>query len=335
MPRDFLRKIEWVDLPIEVRSPRDIRSAAVLRAAGMLEAIVPPEPFDERSVGTILKITPLGRAELRRDADGGRPLGKESLARPPVHLSLAPFSVFPLLPSASCSAHYRGGRKKNAGHQRSNGQQAFRRHVYSCLDVQRIGLQEKCRRLRGSGTKIASMFFQSHLLAGRTSIANHRRGAESSEQFGHCLHINSRQAGAALSLNGKVQKRDCRQQRQDCDEQPEFTSEAAAKVGARIVHYSTSLFASVLSRRVNFLSCEFSQRYNAGIASKWAMDTRRPNESSAKTTNGNAAVSTKARITLSVPDMPPPNHLIKPLPGPMFYCGWTMAPRSFQVDAYY
>lgn len=76
MPRDFLRKIEWVDLPIEVRSPRDIRSAAVLRAAGMLEAIVPPEPFDERSVGTILKITPLGRAELRRDADGGRPLGK-------------------------------------------------------------------------------------------------------------------------------------------------------------------------------------------------------------------------------------------------------------------
>jgi hypothetical protein len=76
MPRDLLRRIERVALPMEVRSPRDIRSAAVLRAAGMLEAIVPPEPFDEMSVGTILKITSLGRAELRRDDDGLRPLGR-------------------------------------------------------------------------------------------------------------------------------------------------------------------------------------------------------------------------------------------------------------------
>lgn len=70
MPRDFLRKIERVPLPIEVRNPRDIRSVAVLRAAGILEAIVPPEPFDDLSVSTVLKITPLGRAELKRDSEG-------------------------------------------------------------------------------------------------------------------------------------------------------------------------------------------------------------------------------------------------------------------------
>jgi hypothetical protein len=68
MPREFLRRIERVPLPIEVRTPQDIRNAAVLRAAGMLEAIVPREPLDDGSSGTILKITPLGRAELKRDA---------------------------------------------------------------------------------------------------------------------------------------------------------------------------------------------------------------------------------------------------------------------------
>lgn len=70
MPRGFLRKIEHVPLPIEVADPRDIRNAAVLCAAGMLEAIVPPEPFDDGSTSTILKITPLGRLELKRDAAG-------------------------------------------------------------------------------------------------------------------------------------------------------------------------------------------------------------------------------------------------------------------------
>jgi hypothetical protein len=69
MPKDFLRRIERVPLPLEIRNPKDIRSAAVLRAAGMLEAIVPPEPFDDGSISTILQITPLGRAELKRDAE--------------------------------------------------------------------------------------------------------------------------------------------------------------------------------------------------------------------------------------------------------------------------
>ncbi len=69
MAKDFLRKIEHATLPIELRNPQDIRSAAVLRAAGMLEAILPPEPFDAHSTGTILSITPLGRAELGRNTD--------------------------------------------------------------------------------------------------------------------------------------------------------------------------------------------------------------------------------------------------------------------------
>ncbi|MGJ7568388.1 hypothetical protein ACSFBM_31360 [Variovorax sp. GB1R11] len=71
MAKDFLRKIEHAALPIEVRNPQDIRNAAILRAAGMLEAILPPEPFDAHSTGTILRITPLGRAELRRDTNTG------------------------------------------------------------------------------------------------------------------------------------------------------------------------------------------------------------------------------------------------------------------------
>lgn len=69
MARDFLRKIEHAAFPIEAREPQDIRNAAVLRAAGMLEAILPPEPFDAHSAGTILGITPLGRAELRCQTD--------------------------------------------------------------------------------------------------------------------------------------------------------------------------------------------------------------------------------------------------------------------------
>lgn len=69
MPKDFLRRIEHVPLPMEVQNPQDIHSAAVLRAAGMLEATLPLEPFDDGSTGIILKITPLGRAELRRGAE--------------------------------------------------------------------------------------------------------------------------------------------------------------------------------------------------------------------------------------------------------------------------
>jgi hypothetical protein len=66
MARDFLRKIAHLPLPIEIRQPGDMRSVSVLRAAGMLEAIVPSEPFDDKSTGTVLRITPLGYAELER-----------------------------------------------------------------------------------------------------------------------------------------------------------------------------------------------------------------------------------------------------------------------------
>lgn len=70
MPRELLRRISRVSLPTEVRDSQDIRNAAVLRAAGMVEAVLPPEPFVNGHTGTILKITPLGRAELKRDAEG-------------------------------------------------------------------------------------------------------------------------------------------------------------------------------------------------------------------------------------------------------------------------
>ncbi|MGJ7615657.1 MULTISPECIES: hypothetical protein [unclassified Variovorax] len=71
MPLDYLRKIEHVGLPLLVDDENDIRCIAVLLAAGLLDAAVPPPSAGGEADGVQLpavvkKITPLGRAELSR-----------------------------------------------------------------------------------------------------------------------------------------------------------------------------------------------------------------------------------------------------------------------------
>jgi hypothetical protein len=78
MPFDYLRKIENLDLPLIVDDEGDIRCVAVLVAAGMVDAAVPPpsareEPDGVQLPAVVKKITPLGRAELMRSRRLQRP----------------------------------------------------------------------------------------------------------------------------------------------------------------------------------------------------------------------------------------------------------------------
>lgn len=66
MPMDFLRRIEDASFPLAVTDPADIRNAAVLVAAGFVEATLPTEAEGPEVPGVVLRITPLGRAELAR-----------------------------------------------------------------------------------------------------------------------------------------------------------------------------------------------------------------------------------------------------------------------------
>ncbi|QOF81075.1 hypothetical protein [Variovorax sp. 38R] len=66
MPMDFLRRIEDEAFPLTVTDPVDIRNAAVLVAAGLVEATLPTESDEPGLAGVVERITPLGRAELRR-----------------------------------------------------------------------------------------------------------------------------------------------------------------------------------------------------------------------------------------------------------------------------
>ncbi|MDH6170033.1 hypothetical protein M2282_005203 [Variovorax boronicumulans] len=68
MPMDFLRRIEDAAFPLTVRSESEIDCAAVLAAAELIEAVLPPpgrEDIDDR-VAVIVRITFMGRAELNR-----------------------------------------------------------------------------------------------------------------------------------------------------------------------------------------------------------------------------------------------------------------------------
>lgn len=66
MPMDFLRRIEEASFPLAILEEADIHCAAVLAAAGFIEARL-PEPGERlRRSAMILRITPLGRAELGR-----------------------------------------------------------------------------------------------------------------------------------------------------------------------------------------------------------------------------------------------------------------------------
>lgn len=67
MPMDFLKRIEDASFPLAVHEKADIHSVAVLVAAELVEATLPP-PGDAAAgqAAVIQRITPLGRAELRR-----------------------------------------------------------------------------------------------------------------------------------------------------------------------------------------------------------------------------------------------------------------------------
>jgi hypothetical protein len=66
LPMDFLRRIEHASFPLIIHEERDIQCAAVLLAANLVEANL-AEPNDSSApLSVILRITPLGRAQLNR-----------------------------------------------------------------------------------------------------------------------------------------------------------------------------------------------------------------------------------------------------------------------------
>lgn len=69
MPMNFLRRIEHASLPLAVREEGDIQCAAVLVAAGLIEANLPDAGDGADRPGVILRITPRGRTELDRLGD--------------------------------------------------------------------------------------------------------------------------------------------------------------------------------------------------------------------------------------------------------------------------
>lgn len=76
MPMDFLASIEEASFPLAVRDEGGIHCAAVLHAAQLVEAMLPPSQSEPGSrVAIILRITPLGRAHLNAKArERQRPL---------------------------------------------------------------------------------------------------------------------------------------------------------------------------------------------------------------------------------------------------------------------
>ena len=66
MPMDFLRSIEEASFPLAIHDEADVQRAAVLVAAKLIDANLPEPGDDAERYGVILRITPLGRAELAR-----------------------------------------------------------------------------------------------------------------------------------------------------------------------------------------------------------------------------------------------------------------------------
>lgn len=69
MPMDFLRRIEDASFPLSVHEESDIQCAAVLAAAGLIEANLPEQGKVPGRSGVILRNTSKGRAELNRLRD--------------------------------------------------------------------------------------------------------------------------------------------------------------------------------------------------------------------------------------------------------------------------
>jgi hypothetical protein len=75
---DYLRRIEDAVFPLHVTNPTDVRNAAVLVAAGLVEAELPGLEGDAQNEPAIItRITPVGRATLERERRGP---GSESVA---------------------------------------------------------------------------------------------------------------------------------------------------------------------------------------------------------------------------------------------------------------
>lgn len=66
MPMDFLRRIEEASFPLAIHDEADVQRAAVLAAAKLIDANLPEPGEGTGRSGVILRITPLGRAELSR-----------------------------------------------------------------------------------------------------------------------------------------------------------------------------------------------------------------------------------------------------------------------------
>jgi hypothetical protein len=81
MPIEYLLEIEHAPFPLRVKQPDAIRSIAVLKAVGLVEAdIYPPldlrARFGDYQLAVVSGITPQGRAELGKEwAETGEPAG--------------------------------------------------------------------------------------------------------------------------------------------------------------------------------------------------------------------------------------------------------------------
>ncbi|MES2247866.1 MAG: hypothetical protein V4645_11330 [Pseudomonadota bacterium] len=66
MPLDYLRRIGNSTFPLHTEDPSEINSVAVLEAAGMVEATLPPicRARQKLRQATVLRVTPLGRTAL-------------------------------------------------------------------------------------------------------------------------------------------------------------------------------------------------------------------------------------------------------------------------------
>jgi hypothetical protein len=69
MPLDYLRKIGNSIFPLRIDDPAEINSVAVLNAAGMVEATLPPtcrarQTQQKFKQAVVLRVTPLGRTAL-------------------------------------------------------------------------------------------------------------------------------------------------------------------------------------------------------------------------------------------------------------------------------
>ncbi|WP_198086647.1 hypothetical protein [Variovorax sp. E3] len=66
MPMNLLRRIENAPFPLSITQESEVQCAAVLAAAQLIEARLPEPGAAGDQSALILRITPLGRAELQR-----------------------------------------------------------------------------------------------------------------------------------------------------------------------------------------------------------------------------------------------------------------------------